>query len=151
MDFSGPPWRKEGSPCLFWSDGHCGRDQTSILEGDGPDIETQERHFLTHPTSLSPFLLSFLSHKISPLPTAKTFSPSAHNCLLFISFHKGGKTFCWIFCPQMERKRHPSLSASLRHLVSKAFLQQPFQRPLLCLLWSQDPFLCYKREGDWLG
>lgn len=119
---------------MFWGEGHCGRDQTSILEGDGPDTETQERHLLTYTTSLSPFLLFFLSHKTSPVPTAKPFSPSAHNHLLFISFHKGGKTLCWIFCPQMERKRYPSLSASLKHLVSKAFLQQAFQGPLLCLL-----------------
>lgn len=114
-------------------------------------METQERHFLTYPTSLSPFLLFFLSHKTSPVPTAKPFSPSAYNRLLFISFHKGGKTLCWIFCPQMERKRYPSLSASLKHLVSKAFLQQPFQRPLLCLLKVgealESRFLSLPQEG----
>lgn len=136
---------------MFWGEGHCGRDQTSILEGDGPDTETQERHLLTYTTSLSPFLLFFLSHKTSPVPTAKPFSPSAHNRLLFISFHKGGKTLCWIFCPQMERKRYPSLSASLKHLVSKAFLQQAFQGPLLCLLKVDEAlesrFLSLPQEG----
>lgn len=127
-----------------------GTRHPSLREMD-QTLRLKERHFLTHPTALSPFLLFFLSHKTSPLPTAKPFSPSAHNHLLFISIHKRGKTLCWIFCPQMERKRDPSLSASLRHLVSKAFLQQPLQGARLCLLKVGEAlearFLSSPQEG----
>lgn len=116
---------------------HCGRGRDIHPWGDGPDTETQREAFPYppfRPLSL-PSLLPF-SQNFSSAHCQAFLSTSAHNHLLFISIHKGRKDSLLDIFVLRWKEKNTQISASLRHLVSKAFLQQqPLPKAHASVCW----------------